>query len=70
MFWFQKPDFWAFYSPELLLDAKGAILSELRQSQLNHSGFGGIEIQSEHGKQSKFLGVSCCKSVACERNLS
>jgi hypothetical protein len=61
MFRFQKPDFWAFYSPELFSDAEQPILRGLKRFEANHSAFVTIKSQSEHFKQSEFLGVSYCK---------
>jgi len=57
----QKPDFRAFYSPELLSDAEQPILRGLRWFEANHSAFVTIKSQSEHFKQSEFLGVSYYK---------
>jgi hypothetical protein len=68
MFWFQKPDFWAFYSPELLSDARHSVVRGLKWFEANHSALVTIQSQSEHFKQSEFLGVSYCKSATCERN--
>jgi hypothetical protein len=48
MFWFQKPDFWAFYSPELLSDAAHRFVQGVAWIQTNHSAFLTIQSQSDH----------------------
>jgi len=61
MFWFQKPEFRAFYSPELFPQAKDLDIGGLRWFKVNCSDFVENQSRINHSEQSDFLGVICCK---------